>query len=110
MTEKPLRRRSVGPIVVSASDLRHGHVVWLTAERTWSRSFQDAALFNETDARAAFDHVQSDDRQLQVVDVHLVPVDLSAGPSPVTFRERIRVGGPTVAFGPGEREAFAYDE
>lgn len=111
MTEKPLRRGPVGPIVVSANDLRRGHVVWLTAEKTWSQSFADAALFNETDARAAFDHVQSDDRLLQVVDVHLVPVDQSsAGPSPVTFKERIRVDGPTIVFGPGERKAFVHDE
>lgn len=101
MSEKKIVRRGSGPFVISGNRLRHGRVVWLTAAQTWSARLNEAAVLKTAaHAEAAMAQAGLDRRELAVVDVHVV--DVVAGPgqvSPVTYRERIRAFGPTIAFG-----------
>jgi Protein of unknown function (DUF2849) len=100
MAEKPLRRRVAGPFVVSASDLWLGHVVWLGARDRWVHCFAHAARFDGADAETVLARIQPDAREREVVDVHVVDVsETPAGLRPVTYRERIRATGPTIAIG-----------
>lgn len=110
MADKPIKRRSSGPFVVSASNLRHGHVVWLGAGDVWRRSFAEAALFPGIDAETVLACLQGDSLELEVVDLHLVDVTESPdGPTPITYRERIRAGGPSIAFGAAEADIGSGD-
>jgi hypothetical protein len=100
MAERAIRRRGGGPFVVSANDLRHGYVVRLGAGDAWVCSYADAAVLPGADAETMMDRIQADGWRLEVVDVHLVDVaDSSRGPTPVTYKERIRADGPSIALG-----------
>jgi hypothetical protein len=83
------------PKIVTASDLRLGDVVYLTADNRWSRRHQDAALIEDEDEaqrRLAFAAAQ----KLTVVGTYLADAKAGPdGPEPVHFREAFRTRGPS---------------
>lgn len=108
MAEKKIVRRGSGPFVISGNALRGGHVLWLAEGDSWAPLLEAAAVL-ETDeaAAAAMGRATADRRELDVVDVHVVDVAAKEGRMvPVTYRERVRAFGPTIATGPdAAREA-----
>lgn len=83
--------------VVTANDLRSGHVVWLTAAKDWSSALSDALVLTDaTEAADVLSHAQA--RSAEVVGCYLADVrSTSAGPEPVHFRETFRRDGPSPA-------------
>lgn len=89
---------------ITANDLLDGRVVFLSADRTWVRSIDQAALFldgPELDAANAFAKAAHDARI--VVEPYPIDIEIVDGrPLPTRIRERIRAVGPTVPYGEAE--------
>lgn len=86
------------PKIVTANDLVHGDVVYLSAEGQWVRQHKDAELLLDAahaDARLSL----AETCQSQVVGAYLAnAVEGTQGPSPVHFREVFRARGPSNHF------------
>lgn len=89
------------PIVLTANHLLGGQSIYRTVDG-WSDSLSDAVVgAEEVEAArlesAGYDSITSG----KVVDPYLITVALDADgrAMPVHYRERIRVTGPTIAFG-----------
>ena len=87
--------------VVTASRLRDGRAVYLTAGGTWSEKIAGSLVSTSDDDNAAMMATAQDAADTQyVIDPYLVDVTLDdALPRPVTIREQIRANGPTIAYG-----------
>ncbi|SHH24595.1 DUF2849 domain-containing protein [Marivita hallyeonensis] len=83
------------PKVVTANDLLHGDVVYLTADDQWSRRLTDAeVLTDEADAQVRL--IDASARTSEVVGVYLADVAVSeTGPKATHFREKFRTKGPS---------------
>ncbi|MEW6255627.1 MAG: DUF2849 domain-containing protein [Pseudomonadota bacterium] len=88
-----------GPTAITANRLADGVVVWLTSGRRWSESISDAAVATTSDeVHALLASAQAD--ELEAVGAYPARVAVEDGKArPANLRERIRVDGPTVAFG-----------
>ncbi|MEO5375445.1 MAG: DUF2849 domain-containing protein [Alphaproteobacteria bacterium] len=102
------RRMGDGPRVVTANRLRDGVVVYLTGSGEWTEDICGATATDDPDhqqrlaARAA-----ADVSARVVVGPYAVPVAVEGStPRPLSRRERIRAGGPTVGLGATLRGAI----
>lgn len=86
-------RPATAPVVVTANDLRTGRVVWL-GDSGWMGSVAEARIFPADQAAAALWLGQAAEKARIVVGAYTVEV--SAGPVPLKFRERLRAQGPSV--------------
>jgi hypothetical protein len=86
-----------GPVVVTANRLSDGAVVYRTAEGSWSRALQDAAVVTTSEAATRLlAEAAADD--VSVVGAYVAPVELAGSDvRPGNLRERIRLGGLTFA-------------
>lgn len=85
------------PVILVASDLSEGDVVFKTAGG-WSRDHRDALIAGNVEAAQALEaEGQAETDANIVVDAYLVDVELGGdGPRPRHFRERMRLLGPSV--------------
>lgn len=93
--------------IISANWLSDGRVVYLMADGGWSRTSHEAARYHDkAELAEGLALAQRDEAANLVLD--LTPVMLTAdgtAPRAATLRDRIRLQGPTVAYG---RAAFAF--
>jgi hypothetical protein len=94
--------RSIMPKIVSANRLADGVVVYLGRDAQWVESLNHARAFDdEGSARAGLTKAHEDSIRNLVVEPFLVEVELDArGLRPVTLRNAIRAGGPTIDYAP----------
>jgi sulfite reductase (NADPH) hemoprotein beta-component len=96
MSTKAKARPATAPVVFTANRLRDGRVVWLGREGLWRDRIAETAPFAPETAEQGLALAQGGERAQQVVGVYAVEVD-PVGPTPLKFRERLRVQGPSVA-------------
>ena len=83
------------PKVVTASDLRLGDVVYLTADDRWTRQHHEAELIDD-EAVAQMRLLHGAAQKLVVVGVYLADAKPGQnGPEPIHFREEFRTRGPS---------------
>ena len=83
------------PKVVTASDLRLGDVVYLTADDRWTRLHHEAELIDD-EAVAQMRLLHGAAQKLVVVGVYLADAKPGPnGPEPIHFREAFRTRGPS---------------
>ncbi len=82
--------------VATANRLREGDIVYLTEERVWSSSLQDAWVVVGDDSELLMCVSESEKNRdvvaAYIIEVECVGTELSA----LSQRERIRAAGPTV--------------
>jgi hypothetical protein len=83
------------PVIMLASDLLDGNVVFLAAQG-WSSDGRDALVARDDAAADALERMGRASPHL-IVDPYLVDVDVDAAgvPTPRHFRERLRLVGPS---------------
>ena len=87
--------RRFTPQVVTASDLRLGDVVYLTADDRWTRLHAEAELIDD-EAVAQMRLLHGTAQKLVVVGVCLADAKAGPnGPEPIHFREEFRTRGPS---------------
>lgn len=88
--------RAFTPKVVTANDLREGHVVYLAATGSWTPHLAEAeTLTDEADAELRL--LRAMGQSGVVVGAYLAEVRPGAhGPEPLHFRERFRAQGPSI--------------
>jgi len=87
--------RRYTPQVVTASDLRLGDVVYLTADDRWTRLHHEAELIDDA-AQAQIRLLQAATQKLVVVGAYLADAKPGPdGPEPLHFREAFRTRGPS---------------
>lgn len=86
---------------ITANHLTGGHVLFLATGGGWSKHITDASLFSDVDSLAtALEIGAVDEKTGHVIGVYDVDVSIENGnPVPTKLRERIRVDGPTTAYG-----------
>jgi len=86
---------------ITANHLTGGHVLFLATGGGWSRDIKDAVLLSDAESLgSALALAAEDEKAGHIVGAYEVAVTLEEGvPVPVLLRERIRVAGPTVAYG-----------
>jgi hypothetical protein len=90
-------RPATRPVAITANDLAEGHVVWLAADGSWTRSLGAARIFAPDETEAGLAEGRAAERARRVVGAYAVEVERLAGaPRPVRFRERLRATGPSV--------------
>lgn len=91
------------PEMISANRLTDGVVVFYDAEGNWVEALAAGALFADAAAtKAALAKAQLDEARNMVVDIYAFAVKSGAsGVAPVTLRDAIRAGGPTIAYAQG---------
>jgi hypothetical protein len=87
-----------GPVVVTANRLGDGAVVYRTRDGEWSTTLAQAAVVDTAPAATALLAASVAD-DIGAVGAYVAPVQIDAdgGPQPGNLRERIRLGGPTIA-------------
>lgn len=101
---KRLSRPGEGEILLlTASRLLDGRIVWLGEGDHWCESIAEAARFTYEDAGAALERALAEAEQKEVVAVYEVVAKDTQPPEPVTTREAIRAHGPSV------HPDFSYD-
>jgi len=86
--------------VITANRLRDGIVIYLRAHgdhHHWCENIRDASVFDAGDAEAMLAQAAADVRENRIVDPYAIGV--SADHTPLTQREAVRAGGPTIAYG-----------
>jgi Protein of unknown function (DUF2849) len=87
--------RQFTPKVVTASDLRLGDVIYLTADDTWTRDHHAAELI-EDEAHAQMRLLFAAAQKLTIVGAYLADAKAGPnGPEPIHFREVFRTKGPS---------------
>ena len=95
MSSKAKGRTAATPLVITANRLSDGRVVWLGSG--WVESLAQARVVAGDAATAALAEGQAAERARLVVGVYAAEVlQTAAGPQPVTMKERIRAGGPSI--------------
>lgn len=86
---------------ITANHFKGGHVLFFSVDNGWSGTIADASLFmNDDGFKAALELAFKDEHEGGVVGVYDLDVNMVDGaPVPVKTRERIRVDGPTTAYG-----------
>lgn len=90
---------------ITANHLNGGHTLFFAIGGGWSKHIGDAALFSDsTSLNAALKISEQDEKTGFVIGAYPIEVDLQDGePVPSKLRERIRVDGPTTAYGSAMR-------
>lgn len=86
--------------VISANDLRNGLNVYFLQEgdsARWDTDITRATLYDDDAVESAFERAKQDMADNIVVDCLVVPVDENR--QPLTTREKIRAGGPSIKYG-----------
>jgi len=93
------KRKINGTVVVTANRLGDGAVVYRTIDGNWTTDLSSAAVVDNALAAAEILRAAEADG-VRAVGPYVAPVDLSSDRRvlPGNLRERIRVGGPTIAF------------
>ncbi len=87
--------RSFTPKIVTASDLRAGDVIYLTADDQWTRDHAKAELIDD-EAHAQMRLLFAAAQKLRVVGAYLADAKAGPnGPEPIHFREVFRTKGPS---------------
>ena len=89
--------------VLTANRLTDGIAVWLDAAGTWNENLQAAFVARHAEAVAALEHTgKKAYADNLVVDVNVIDIEERDGVLwPLRLRERIRAGGPTMAYAEG---------
>jgi len=84
--------------ILTANDLRQGHVVFLTPAGDWSTRPGDARIEETEEGRAALGRAADAARAANlIIEPEVIPAVVGPdGPWPVRNREQIRALGPTV--------------
>lgn len=97
MDRRNNRRDAEGSSVITANRLLDGRIVWLAADGQWSPYIRNAHVYSNVEIEDALKEQTASAQDNELVGVYGVQVSLSPiGPVPVTSRERIRAGGPSV--------------
>ncbi|MFZ5932082.1 MAG: DUF2849 domain-containing protein [Pseudomonadota bacterium] len=94
------KRINTAAQVITANRLRDGIVIYLQAHgdhHHWCENIRDASVFDAGDAEAMLAQAAADVRENRIVDPYAIGV--SADHTPLTQREAVRAGGPTIAYG-----------
>ncbi|MCF8473062.1 MAG: DUF2849 domain-containing protein [Emcibacter sp.] len=86
--------------VISANHLRSGLNVYFIQDENkghWNPDISLATLYDENTVQASFEMAKQDLDKNIVVDCVIVQVD--ANHNPLTTREQIRAGGPSIQYG-----------
>ncbi|MEQ1887666.1 MAG: DUF2849 domain-containing protein [Alphaproteobacteria bacterium] len=86
--------------VITANRLRDGIVIYLRAHGDhfhWSENIRDASVFEAGDVNAVLARASVDVRENRIVDPYAIGV--GADHTPLTQREAVRAGGPTIPYG-----------
>ena len=87
------------PDVISANRLADGIVVFYDAGGRWAEALAAAEVFSaKAEVEAALARAKADEERNLVVDVYNFAVTTQGGIAPATLRDRIRAGGPTIAY------------
>lgn len=87
--------RAFTPKVVTASDLLHGDVIYLTADDRWSRTLHEAELITD-EAHAQLRLLLAESQPGRVVGAYLAEARPGPdGPEPTHLREAFRGAGPS---------------
>jgi len=85
--------------LVVANDLRTGLTVYLSQSEQWSDTIAQAwRLYDDETAQIAMQLARESELANQVIAPYLVDASKTGGPSHI--REKIRVDGPTILYGP----------
>lgn len=86
---------------ITANHLKEGHVLFFAKDGSWNSDLADAALYSDADSLASgLALAQKDEEAGHVVAIYEIDVTVEGGaPVPTKLRERIRLEGPTVAYG-----------
>lgn len=85
--------------VITANRLRDGIVIYLRSHgdhHHWCENIRDASVFDAGDAEAMLAQAAADVVENRIVDPYAIGV--SADQTPLTQREAVRAGGPTIAY------------
>lgn len=96
----PAKRITAAAQVITANRLRDGIVIYLQAHgdhHHWCENIRDASVFDAGDVDAMLARAARDVRENRVVDPYAIGV--SADRTPLTQREAVRAGGPTIPYG-----------
>ena len=94
------------PLILTGNDLLEGHSIYYAAGG-WTTEIADALVGSDEATALRLDaEGRSSTHDGKVVDPYLttVAIDANGRATPVHYRERIRVSGPTVAYGPPAQE------
>ena len=85
-------KKTFSPSVITANTLGGGDVVYLGANRQWTRDLTKALLARDKTIEAELTRMAGEDEKARlVVAVYSFPVKMTGlGPQPVSVRERIR--------------------
>lgn len=95
------------PQILIASNLTDGEVLFL-GPMGWERDYRRARVANNADEAAALEAFgKSEIAANRVVDVYLADVEIGAdgAPTPLHYREKMRVKGPSVRLDLGKQAA-----
>lgn len=84
--------------ILTANDLRSGRVVYYTSDGEWSAYITDAQIArDELAADRLITKGEQAEQSQAVVGAYLIDLDPEYDlPVPVRFREKLRVGGPSI--------------
>jgi hypothetical protein len=93
------KRINAAAQVITANRLRDGIVIYFQAHgdhHHWCENIRDASIFDAGDVDAMLAQASADVLENRIVDPYAIGV---AGHTPLTQREAVRAGGPTIAYG-----------
>lgn len=89
-------KRKFSPSVVTANDLIEGDVIYMTAEKGWTRRLDEARLLTDAETAEAYLRAAEDQPEIAVGPYLAEAVAGPDGrPQPAHFRETFRANGPT---------------
>ena len=94
------KRNAAAAQVITANRLRDGIVIYLQAHgdhHHWCESIRDASVIDPGDVDAMLARASADVGENRIVDPYAIGV--GADQAPLTQREAVRAGGPTIAYG-----------
>lgn len=96
----PNKRTGASLQVITANRLRDGVVIYLQAHgghHHWCENIRDASVFDATGIEAMLKQAAIDVRENRIIDPYAAGV--GADHAPLTQREAVRAGGPTIRYG-----------
>lgn len=95
-----LKHKGKGPQALTANGLRTGPVVYLSAEYTWTTSFENALLTEDVGVIEKMHNIGERDEETNlIIGAYFIDVDAQTG-LPARYRERFRAHGPS--YDPGK--------
>ncbi len=94
------RRNSSATQVITANRLRDGVVIYLRIngdDHRWCENIREASIFDAKNVEEMLGRAATDVRENRIIDPYAI--DVSADHTPLTQREAVRAGGPTIVYG-----------